>query len=79
MMVKVELLELNDTCAIYKYFPEYETSLHGIISVDRQTLKRTIIKLAQGYTNEYAFQACREIERFINTNNFKETSVVAWY
>ena len=78
-MERIELLSLTETEAVYKYFPEHETEIHGIVSVNRQSGKRTIRQLADGYGSEYAFHAFNEIERYIAVDNFRPTGMVAWY
>lgn len=78
-MVRIELLELTEEKATYRYFPENETSRHGVVSVDRKTFARSIDRLLDGYGSAYAFHACREIDRYIRSNNFKRTGLVAWY
>ena len=78
-MVKIELLSVDDEEAVYKYFPEQENEKYGIVSVNRKTGKRTIQKKHNAYGSEYAFQACREIERYISSGIFKPKGMVAWY
>ena len=78
-MVRIELLSLTETEAIYKYFPEHETENYGIVSVNRQSGKRIIRQAASGYGSEYAFHACHEIDRYIAANNFKPKGMAAWY
>ena len=78
-MVKIELLSVDETDAVYKYFPEQETENYGVISVNRKTGERSIRQKALKYGSEYAFHACREIERYIAKNDFKSRGLVAWY
>ena len=78
IVVRIELLSLDDEVT-YKYFPEQETENFGIVSVNRHTGERFIKVKAKGYGSEYAFHACREIERYIKKGEFKPKGVVAWY
>ncbi|MBQ7704572.1 MAG: hypothetical protein IJT73_03965 [Selenomonadaceae bacterium] len=78
-MEKLELLEVNEDKAVYKYFPETETEKFGIVSVNRKTGERKIEKLFEEYGNRYAFHACNELERYISKGNFPVNGGVAWY
>ena len=78
-MVKIELLSFNEYEAVYKYFPEQETEKYGIVAVNRKTGERIIRKKNSDYGSEYAFHACREIERYISNGIFKSKGIVAWY
>lgn len=78
-MEKLELLEVNEDKAVYKYFPESETEKFGVVSVNRKTGERRIEKLLENYVTEYAFHACHEIERYISRGSFPVHGGVAWY
>ena len=79
MMVRIELLKLTEEEAVYKYFPEQEKEKYGIVAVNRSTGKRSIRQKLEEYTSEYAFQACRQIERYIAKGDFKTSGMIAWY
>ena len=78
-MVRIELLKVSENEAVYKYFPEQETEKYGIVAVNRKTGERIIRKKNSDYGSEYAFHACREIERYISKGIFKPKGTVAWY
>lgn len=78
-MVKIEFVNMNEDEVTYKYFPEHETEKYGVVTVNKHTLERQIKQKAEGYGNEYAFHACREVERYIEKGKFKTQGMVAWY
>ena len=78
-MERLELLEVNESKVIYKYYPEQETENFGVVSVNRKTGERKIEKLFDNYGKMYAFHACRELERYITNGNFPVKGGVAWY
>lgn len=79
IMVKIELLEVNEDKVTYKYFPEQETEKFGVVSVNRKTGERNIENLFEDYGKTYAFHACNEIERYITKGTFPVNGGVAWY
>lgn len=78
-MEKLELLEVNEEKAVYKYYPENETEKFGVVSVNRKTGERKIEKLLEDYVTSYAIHACNELERYISKGNFPVNGGVAWY
>ena len=78
-MEKLELLEVNEEKVIYKYFPETETEKFGVVSVNRKNGERKIEKLFEEYSNNYAFHAFNELERYISRGSFPVSGGVAWY
>ena len=78
-MVRIELVHLDSDEVTYKYFPEHETEIYGIVSINRRNGERLIKQKAAGYGSSYAFHACREIERYIEKGEFKPQGMVAWY
>lgn len=77
-MVKIELLELTNRFARYKYFPE-DSSEYGIVALDRKTGRREFEKVVSGYGLNYAAHAIRRIEEFQKNEEFQERDTVVWY
>lgn len=77
-MVRIELLELAEDYAKYKFFPENSESF-GIVSLNRKTGERMIEKIVEDYDNKYAFHALYRIEQYQKKGEFLEKDLVAWY
>lgn len=78
-MEKLELLEVNESKVVYKYFPETETENFGVVSVNRKTGERKIEKLFEKYGKTYAIHACNRLEDYIEDGKFPVIGGVAWY
>ena len=76
-MVRIEMIELTDEHARYKYFPE-NSEAFGIIKLNRLTNVREFEKTVSGYSMNYAAHAIRRIEEYNAIGTFKEKDIVAW-
>ena len=77
-MVRIEMIELTDEFARYKYFPENSESF-GIVKLNRMTKEREFEKTISGYSANYAAHAIRRVEEYDAIGSFKDKDVVAWY
>ncbi len=77
-MLWIELIEITDEFARYKYYPE-QSKTFGIVSLNLKTLQRGFDKIHEEYDTCYAAHAVRRIEEYQRNNNFKEKDLVAWY
>lgn len=77
-MVRIELLELNEDVARYKFFPE-SSKEYGIVTLKRKTGERIWEKLLDAYTLSYAAHAISRVEEYQKSGDFKEQDLIAWY
>ena len=79
LMVKITKSKITNETAVYEYYPENEAEKYGIISVNRNNGEWKIEKFCEGYSDEYAFFASREVKKYIKQGVFKEIGYIAWY
>ena len=77
-MVRIEKLELTDSTARYKYYPENSEG-NGIVALNRNTGERILEESLAGYDNTYAAHALRRIEEYQRDGKFLEKDKIAWY
>lgn len=77
-MVKIELLELTEELARYRFFPEGSED-YGIIALDRKSGERIFEKQIAGYGTTYAAHALRRIEEYQKQGEYLPKDIVAWY
>ena len=77
-MVRIEKLDLTNSTARYKYYPEnYDKS--GIVALNRNTGERILEEALAGYDSTYAAHALRRIEEYQRNGKFPEKDIIAWY
>lgn len=77
-MVRIEKLDLTNSTARYKYYPEkYDES--GIVALNRNTGERILEEALAGYGNTYAAHALRRIEEYQKIGKFPEKDIIVWY
>ena len=77
-MVRIEKLELTDSTARYKYYPE-NSERSVIVALNRNTGERILEESLSGYDNTYAAHALRRIEEYQRDGKFLEKDKIAWY
>ena len=77
-MVRIEKLELTNSTARYKYYPE-KSEKSGIVALNRNTGERILEESLAGYDNTYAAHALRRIEEYQRDGKFPEKDTIAWY
>ena len=77
-MVKIELLELTEDFARYKFFPEGSED-YGIVALNRKNGERVFEKQLASYGMMYAAHALKRIEEYRKKGDFLQEDIVAWY
>lgn len=77
-MVKIELLELTENVARYKYFPE-NSEEYGIVMLDRKMGRGDFEKVHQGYGTKYAAHALKRVKEYQKSGDFLQKDIIAWY
>ena len=77
-MVRIELLELTEDFAKYKFFPE-DSKDYGIVALNRKSKERVFEKQVAGYGTTYAAHALRRIEEYQKQGDYLIKDMVAWY
>lgn len=78
-MLKYKLIEESENYVKYLYFPDGREE-YGSVTVNKRTgdvLEMVIAKVDQ--FKRYCFHLIDEIEDFIESGNFKNEGIVAWY
>lgn len=79
----LELLEVTDEYARYRYYPEQKEAVgeYGEVTYFRQTSERHFDKIANvgGFGIEYAVHACQAIANFARSGEFKQNGLIGWY
>ena len=79
-MVRLELRELDETKAIYNYYPENMLDHPGIVGLNRTTGKPMFIQDADGDPIKiYASQAFMRIQDYARETNFRKLGSVLFY
>lgn len=78
LMVRIELLEMNEDYVRYKFFPE-KSEICGIVSLNRKTGEKAIEKTVDGYGSNYAAHAIYRVSEYWEKGEFKEQDLIAWY
>ncbi len=77
-MVKIELLELTENVARYKYFPE-SSEEYGIVTLNRKTGQGEFEKLVRHYMTSYAAHALKQIAKYQQNGDFLQKDIIMWY
>lgn len=77
-MVKIELLELTENFARYKYFPE-SSNEYGIVLLNRKTGEREFEKLIRNYGTNYAAHALKRVDEYQKNGDFLQKDIIIWY
>ncbi len=77
-MVRIELLELTEELARYKFFPE-NSKEYGVVTLNRKSMERSIEKQLPAYGVAYAAHALKRIEEYQKQGNYLSEDMVAWY
>ena len=77
-MVRIELLELTEDFARYKFFPENSKD-YGVVALDRRSRERVFEKQVAGYGTTYAAHALRRVEEYQEKGDYLSQDIVAWY
>ncbi len=77
-MVRIELLELTEDVAKYKFFPE-DSKDYGIVVLIRKSKERIFEKQVAGYGTTYAAHALKRIEEYQKQGTYRQEDTVAWY
>lgn len=77
-LVGIELLELTEDLARYKFFPE-DSKDYGIVMLNRKSKERVFEKQVAGYGSTYAAHALRRIEEYQKQGDYLPKDMIAWY
>ena len=78
LMEYIELVELTDNKATYRYYPEGGQE-YGIVSLNRKTGERIHDKICPNSISMYAGHTWRRLEEYQATGEFPKRAQIAWY
>ena len=79
-MVGFKLIKVNDTTAIYDYYPENKEADKGTIAYNREDGEIQFIERSKKDSRSvYAWHLGNQLDEFNATGNFEKTGYVAWY
>lgn len=77
-MLKFELIEENESKALYKYFPE-GGSESGIVAIDKKSGECSIENLSSNDRHQrYAIKMFKRLREYFDSNSFDKSGMIAW-
>lgn len=79
-MLKYKRVYETTSAVQYEYYPEGDTDNKGLVSVSKKTGEVGIVDLApKDELKIYANKLIKRLRLFHNSNEYKETGMIAWY
>lgn len=77
-MLKYELIEENESKALYKYFPE-GGSESGVVVIDKKSGECSIENLSSNDRYQrYAIKMFKRLRELLASKSFEKTGIIAW-
>lgn len=78
-MLTYKFYKTDGNLTFYHYFPQGNGDA-GIISIDRETGKITIVKSSNDdFGNRFAFKLINRLKEFFEDKDYKQEGKIVWY